>query len=1270
MFWRTASHCISNNRRGVRYTPRSPVAALLLQDMASIIHSPRAEGLNTSTMEGGSRSFTVRTETGEVRLMTQEEVNNFVRRTIQRAKSTSGQQSVETSISGRRRENIRLRKLLDAVDERDVQHNFARVIGKTGGRTRERRLRVSPQAVRDVPNEFVSDSTVSGEMAADGRNNSRRQKMSNEEINLLIRNSIHRARLAREAVHARTITTSASIPSRFDPYSPVGTVNRKLSWSSMEDGSTSGDDSDANTNSPRAYQDRPRPESTKSKESNHWKPFKDESDKAIEVDTVELKESQDSTAAPTESVQRPDEGQNTSPKVPESVDAKIKGENAAHRILSHEEISEIVLSCMERAQNVARAEIKVLHNDAGPPSPTGKRQLMQKEVATIALEAMHRARMSAQEEIRALVRDSFRNAPESAQAGIRKTVRNSMQQARETAKEEMSILVRNIVKKENENESLKRTFAGSGSDREVEETITIGNAKDLRYGSRGALLSRSTSSDTRGTHVSGSIKSPTNPPKIHKSDKSDESRAASKGDLDEREENVPFDEIRDETSAQQTFPPTLVPLSIQLEGPIAKKKKPIVASRGRDISSSSPTRCERQATLADEKIESTTTPSEQSAVAPPLHAGCPGSLEVKKQVLSRDYEESAVQSQETPKSPNLPGYSTESGIGKAASFNDVNENLSFASQREGIKQLDFATSGEREVAVVSPAPASIADDGPSSKHQVLVLSQIQRNDQALENTTAKHASIDTKSLQDSSQEKKPPPRKALPQLSRVELMPENSFPQELHVLSINANMNSDGSRESLSPGRSHKDSRETDLPDQADDEETVSDSKSTQLLASTNKTCLADNEGATTAGQEKLSPMHNAGADKALTVTTVANGTTVPTVEEGVSPKSTTSAKLASAKETEIFNPAHVQGPVPGFAPTTRKEDAVVSGSESLLDHVSIMPSSPGSSKRNRKPTTEASLLSADIEKQDTKPIPSIEIIPPTAPDGPVVGIIDTSRKKESKSSPQRERKEKGDLKSPANTGYTPRKPKTPRRRPPRSRVTKNDGQNLRRSPKYSSRAAKSRWVRRAKELNRKLGPGPELHPRDSSSDDTLSQESSFSSAKESRIAQQKDDEIGNVVITDEFLHRIASRKGSKMTPQELQLLLQTQTTASKEVETAPSKPSNDQRDEDVSAHSYETKRQPRFCMGLMDFWEDVDELIDNADDEYTLRSNVISSIWIDSDGYETELVTDFEETRRPPQTSFSFSIKEETFSDSYEETDVEMETTQQAEARRGSGWW
>ena len=116
--------------------------------------------------------------------------------------------------------------------------------------------------------------------------------------------------------------------------------------------------------------------------------------------------------------------------------------------LSHDDIRKIVIASMERAQQSARTEIESMVAKVGKETTNRKSDYLvfQKEIASIALDAMHRARESAQNEIRGLVKESFRRAPESEQAQIRQMVRESMQKARERAKEEMSGLVRKIVK--------------------------------------------------------------------------------------------------------------------------------------------------------------------------------------------------------------------------------------------------------------------------------------------------------------------------------------------------------------------------------------------------------------------------------------------------------------------------------------------------------------------------------------------------------------------------------------------------------------------------------------------------------------------------------------------------------------------------------------------------------------------------------------------------------------------------------------------------------
>lgn len=125
------------------------------------------------------------------------------------------------------------------------------------------------------------------------------------------------------------------------------------------------------------------------------------------------------------------------------------------KILSKEEISQIVLQSMERAQKAARDEVRSRLmtspqqnevEDQQYPGKSKSQNNRQKEAATMAREAMHRAKESAQDEIRALVKESFKYSREPAQEEIRQIVREAMQRARASAREEMSDLLRKLLR--------------------------------------------------------------------------------------------------------------------------------------------------------------------------------------------------------------------------------------------------------------------------------------------------------------------------------------------------------------------------------------------------------------------------------------------------------------------------------------------------------------------------------------------------------------------------------------------------------------------------------------------------------------------------------------------------------------------------------------------------------------------------------------------------------------------------------------------------------
>ncbi|GKY99896.1 hypothetical protein MPSEU_000943200 [Mayamaea pseudoterrestris] len=134
--------------------------------------------------------------------------------------------------------------------------------------------------------------------------------------------------------------------------------------------------------------------------------------------------------------------------------------NNADRQFSDREIENIVHNSMDRAQQTARVEIQELLNESkrhkdkiGLKTNDGYKLLSQDEIADLVKESMRKAREAAQHEIAELVRDSMKQARESAQAEIKELVQDSMRRAREAAMMEMSEIVKDSLQNARADES-------------------------------------------------------------------------------------------------------------------------------------------------------------------------------------------------------------------------------------------------------------------------------------------------------------------------------------------------------------------------------------------------------------------------------------------------------------------------------------------------------------------------------------------------------------------------------------------------------------------------------------------------------------------------------------------------------------------------------------------------------------------------------------------------------------------------------------------------
>jgi hypothetical protein len=117
--------------------------------------------------------------------------------------------------------------------------------------------------------------------------------------------------------------------------------------------------------------------------------------------------------------------------------------------ITNDDIEKIVHVSMDKAQQSARDAIQELlqeskrhKNKIEIKTSEGYKMLTQDEITEIVKDSMKQAREAAQREISELVKDSMRQARESAQAEINELVQESMRRARESAKKEMSDIVK------------------------------------------------------------------------------------------------------------------------------------------------------------------------------------------------------------------------------------------------------------------------------------------------------------------------------------------------------------------------------------------------------------------------------------------------------------------------------------------------------------------------------------------------------------------------------------------------------------------------------------------------------------------------------------------------------------------------------------------------------------------------------------------------------------------------------------------------------------
>lgn len=162
-------------------------------------------------------------------------------------------------------------------------------------------------------------------------------------------------------------------------------------------------------------------------------------------------------------------------------------------------------------------------------------------------------------------------------------------------------------------------------------------------------------------------------------------------------------------------------------------------------------------------------------------------------------------------------------------------------------------------------------------------------------------------------------------------------------------------------------------------------------------------------------------------------------------------------------------------------------------------------------------------------------------------------------------------------------------------------------------------------------------------------------------------------VVTDEFLELIASKKGKRITAKDLGELIKQQKLNSPQSKAVNRLP---KRNEFRSSQSFVTRppasfeKQPRFCMvsNFMNFWEDLDLFLDEEEgSEY--KGNEILSFSSHGGSY-TEFEDDDQEdsvtegSRFDPNVVLSFSLQPSEEEDSFVSEEEEMDVPK----RRG--WW
>jgi hypothetical protein len=1152
-----------------------------------------------TTMEENIQAFTVKTENGEIRLMTHEEVNKFVRQTIMRVKSTV----VSTPNAIPKFEASSLQKSLVFVDERDAPecyisgaHEIRLDERETGLEERDDISEViDREASQGAPDSVESDPEESTAAEKDGST----KNVPHEDISLLIRKSILRARLARDGARAKRNDTPAASERRFDDaYSPVGTVSRKFSWSSVEEEqSTDESDTHSKVSERRPYHPslEPGAESTEEIVPNSQLDGNVHSNLNL---LLVKNDNPDSAILKTQSANV----EGSSPRALEAAIAKVEGEAYEKRVLSDEEVRDIVQASMGQAQHSAREETKALFNSSingGSLSPN--RQAMQKEIASIALQAMQRARASAK---------------------IRRTVRETMQQARKTAKEEMSVLVKKLVRSCDRTEYSK--FSQEIPQHSKEESITFvarPNSDDLRdpmfipkspaIPPSGGLLSGSMYSD-HGESVVPTVQSARNTEKdspvkrfsFYNSEHGDNFEFVRSTNVCEvptisREESAPFDEV----------------IGNQGENVELTDITEIQSSKNRDSVYDS-------------------IPPQASEFATPPHA---------LNHLELEGISASGTSKSAPSSPNAASHSSSTRITYGV---DEYSPTSFANQA-GTGKDKIRPSGETSHPVtpgkhvsVTGAEKEYANLVPTSPQASSLLQRNAENDLQTQNTG--NSRPDTFTGENISAPISPTAAKMLhPNRSAKALvLVEDGWSQRPFGYVAEC-------------GRVGSDFC---------DEVSLSQKLSAVSRSASGKRNFPSPTKRLAAIPTKTERLHDSIVTERL-------------VDFPFSPRS-----ASSIPSIGIFSHAPCLDDIIRHEASHGQDDVDLTDMPLPLKTSSILRKKVAKKADRlritvdqlRKRSPRQTTSSRRIEVSDGRDQPAYE-----SDDSD--GLSETQIPRSRKSRISETKTPKSFL---SDTDRAAGRKKVRRAKKQKARSTKArsspDGSTWKRNrmsgesriPRTESKSH-SRRTNRINKVDLSHLDGTQ------SSEETTSDASNFLSSRSRLESRQKTSMSHGAVITDEFLARVASRKGSKITAKELQLLLEVarsyeNISLESDAVAKPAGTDQGQRPPSpdvLSIPSFERK-QPRFCMGFMEFWDEVDDLIDSEDfpeeEEYTLHSAPVSSI--DSDGYETiEVATDTETWSPGHHVSFSFSIEESDAADSFEE---EEKNERGAKANKGRSWW